>query len=98
MKSFIDFMSAALPWVCMGLLVAVFAARYGQKKIDKDKTGKKTDSKKKENYGLEGMSFGMCFGVALGTSLGNSTGIGMSLGMLLGLAIGSCIEKKEAEK
>ena len=94
MKSFIDFMSAALPWICMGLLVAVFAAKSGRKKSDKDET----DSKQKENYGLEGMSFGMCFGVALGTALGNNTGIGMSLGMLLGLAIGSCIEKKETGK
>ncbi len=90
MENIIDFMSAALPWLCMGLLVAVFAASYGKKKSGKDET----DSKEKENYGLEGMSFGMCFGVALGTTLGNNTGIGMSLGMLLGLAIGSCIEKK----
>ena len=87
-------MSAALPWICMGLLVAVFAARYERKKSDNEKT----DRKEKENYGLEGMIFGMCFGVALGTALGNNTGIGMSLGMLLGLAVGLCIEKKETKK
>lgn len=91
MKSFLDFMSAALPWLCMGLLLAVFFAKSGRKKNDKmDKNSKK----KKDDYGTEGMCFGMCFGVALGTSLGNNTGIGLSLGMLLGLVIGSCVEKK----
>ena len=94
MKSFMDFMSAALPWLCMGLLLAVFFAKSAQKRNDKEK---ETDRKKKEDYSLEGMCFGLCFGVALGTSIGNNTGIGLSLGMLLGLVIGSCIEKKENE-
>lgn len=86
MKDVIDFLSAALPWLCMGLLLAVFFARSSQKK---------KDNEKKDNYGTEGMCFGMCFGTALGTSIGNNTGIGITLGMLIGLVIGSCIEKKE---
>ena len=86
MKEFTDFMSAALPWICMGLLLAIFFAQSARKK-----KGDKT----KENYATEGMALGMCFGTAIGTSIGNSTGIGMSLGLLLGLAIGSGIEKKE---
>ena len=36
MKDVIDFLSAALPWICIGLLLALFFARSGQKK-------KKTD-------------------------------------------------------
>ena len=84
MKNFMDFLSAALPWVSIGLLLAIFFARSARKKKEKN-----------ENYGTEGMAFGMCFGTAIGTSIGNNTGIGLSLGMLAGLVIGSCIEKKK---
>ena len=80
-----DFIMAALPWICMGLLLAIFFARSARKKKGNEKP---------ENYGTEGMCFGMCFGTALGTALGNNTGIGISIGMLLGLVIGSSIEKK----
>ena len=86
MKDMIDFLSAALPWLCIGLLLAIFFARSARKK-----KGDET----KENYATEGMALGMCFGTAIGTSIGNNTGIGMSLGMLLGLAVGSSIEKKK---
>ena len=85
MKNVMDFLSAALPWISIGLLLAIFFARSARKK---------KDTEKKENYATEGMALGMCFGTAIGTSLGNNTGIGLSLGMLAGLVIGSCIEKK----
>ena len=87
MKDFLDFLSAALPWICIGLLLAIFFARSARKK---------NGNKKKENYGTEGLALGMCFGTAIGTSLGN-TGIGLSLGMLAGFAIGLCIEKKKKD-
>ena len=86
MEAIIDFIRAALPWVAMGLLLAVFAARG---------VGRKKKEKEIHNYGTEGMCLGMCFGTAIGTALGNNTGIGISLGMLLGLAIGSSIKKEE---
>ena len=89
MRDVIDFLSAALPWICIGLLLAIFFAKNSRKKKD-DKT--------KENYSTEGMALGMCFGVAIGTAFGNNTGIGLSLGMLAGLVIGSCIEKKNDEE
>ena len=88
MKDIAAFLSAALPWICIGLLLAILFAQIARKK---------KDDKKKENYGTEGMALGMCFGVAIGTSLGNNTGIGLTLGMLAGLVIGSCIEKKKSE-
>ena len=88
MENVLDFLRAAMPWVAMGLLLAVFAARSAKKKTD----GEQTD-----NYGTEGMCLGMCFGTAIGTSLGNHTGIGICLGMLLGLAIGSGIKKEDSE-
>ena len=88
MENVLDFLRAAMPWVAMGLLLAVFAARSAKKKTDEDQT---------DNYGTEGMCLGICFGTAIGTSLGNNTGIGICLGMLLGLAIGSGIKKEDSE-
>lgn len=85
MEAVFDFLRAALPWVAIGLLLAVFAAKSAKKK---------KDEQPQDDYGTEGMCLGMCFGTAIGTSLGNNTGIGISLGMLLGLAIGSCIKKE----
>ncbi len=79
-------MLAALPWISIGLLLAILFARSARKE---------KDDKKKETYGTEGLALGMCFGVAIGTSIGNYTGIGLTLGMLIGFAIGSLIEKKE---
>ena len=90
MENFFAFAKAALPWVAMGLLIAVFCARGAGKK----KSGKE---EKTENYGTEGMCLGMCFGTPIGTALGNNTGLGISLGMLIGLAVGSAIEKKERD-
>ena len=87
MENFFAFAKAALPWVAVGLLLAVFCARGAGKK----KSGKE---EKTENYGTEGMCLGMCFGTPIGTALGNNTGLGISLGMLIGLAVGSAIEKK----
>ena len=84
MKNILVFLSAALPWICMGLLLAIFFAQSARK-----------NNKKAGNYGTEGMALGMCFGVAIGTAFGNNTGIGLTLGMLAGLVIGSCIEKKK---
>ena len=85
MENVFDFLRAALPWVAIGLLLAVFAARSA---------GRKKKEKEIDNYGTEGMCLGMCFGTAIGTALGNNTGIGISLGMLLGLAVGSSIKKE----
>ena len=85
MENVFDFLRAALPWIVMGLLLAVFAARSA---------GRKKKEKEIDNYGIEGMCLGMCFGTAIGTALGNNIGLGISLGMLMGLAIGTSIKKK----
>lgn len=85
MENVLDFLRAALPWIAVGLLLAVLFARSARKKKNKEQTG---------DYGTEGMCLGMCLGTAIGTSLGNNTGIGISLGMLIGLAIGTCIKKE----
>ena len=86
MGGIFDFLRAALPWIAIGLLLAVLFARSA---------GKKKKEEQSDDYGTEGMCLGMCLGTAIGTSLGNNTGIGISLGMLIGLAIGTCIEKEK---
>ena len=88
MDAVMQFLCAALPWIMVGLLLAIFFARSANRK-------KKQDEKPADNYGTEGMCLGICFGTAIGTSLGNNTGIGISMGMLIGLAIGSSIPKKD---
>ena len=93
MEKLIEFVMAALPWIAVGLLLAVFAARSAGSK----KKAKQSGEKQSGDYGTEGMCLGMCFGTAIGTSLGNNTGLGISLGMLLGLAIGSGIKKEDSE-
>ena len=81
MDRFYDFMSAALPWIALGLLLAIFFARTAN------------GTKKEEDHGSEGMALGMCFGVALSTALHINVGFGMMAGMVLGLLVGSGIEK-----
>ncbi len=85
MKIILDFLSAALPWICIGLLLAIFFAQSA---------AKKKNAEKKDTFSSEGIALGMCFGTAIGTSLGN-TGIGLTLGMLAGFAVGSMIEKND---
>ena len=88
MEDIIAFLRAALPWIAVGLLLAVFFAKHA---------GKEKKEEQSDNYGTTGMCLGMCFGTAIGTALGNNTGIGISLGMLLGLAVGSSIKKESQD-
>ena len=83
MDNVLDFLRATLPWIAVGLALAVLCVRGAGKK------------KKKADYGTEGMCLGMCVGTAIGASWGNNIGLGISLGMLIGLAIGTCIGKEE---
>ena len=86
MEAVIDFLRAALPWIAVGLLLAVFFAKNA---------GKEKKEETPDNYGTTGMCLGMCFGTAIGTALGNHIGLGISLGMLIGLVVGSGIKKEE---
>ena len=85
MENTFAFISAALPWIAMGLLLAIFFARAAHGKKNKGK---------KEDCSSEGMALGMCFGVALSTALHINVGLGIMAGMVLGLLVGSGIEKK----
>ena len=52
MEDVFDFLRAALPWVAMGLLLAVLFARSA---------GKEKKEETPDNYGTTGMCLGMCF-------------------------------------
>lgn len=80
MEAVLDFLRAAMPWITMGLLLAIFAARQTNKK--KDKT---------DDYGTEGMCLGMCLGTAISTDIGLC--MGMLMGLLIGSCIKK--EKKD---
>lgn len=74
-----DFILAALPFVVIGICVAIICAKFkGEKKT----------------YCSEGMAIGMCFGVAVSSVFHINYGLGISLGMLIGEAIGISKEKK----
>lgn len=90
MKTFLDFIFAALPFVAVGIFVALLAVRHAVKKNKKRK-------EQPEDYGIEGMCIGMSFGSLIGAMCENHIGICMMLGMILGLVIGTCIPKKKGE-
>ena len=90
MNNLLDFLSAALPWIVMGAVLAVFFVREAKRK-----KGKKDHQKKKDDYGSEGMALDMCFGVAIATAMHRDVGLGLSLGMLLGLTVGSSMKKED---
>lgn len=79
-----DFILATLPWIIIGISVAIIVVNNNKVKT------KKTS---KETYISEGLCLGMSFGVLLGSLYSEHLGIFLSLGMLIGEAIGSCIKK-----
>ena len=77
-----EFLMAALPWICIGIAIALFAANHGAAKKAKD------SDKEYGNYMTEGMCLGMCVGTGLG-------GNGLIYGMLGGLVVGMLIKKEK---
>ena len=78
-----DFVLAALPFVIIGVCVAIIMAHYKTK-----------DNDKQETRLVEGMCIGMCLGVAVSTALRINIGLGISLGMLVGETVGIFIKKE----
>ena len=73
-----DFIFAALPFVIIGICLAIICVNFKEKK---------------KTYCSEGMAIGMCFGVAFSTIFHINLGLGISIGMLIGEAIGISKEK-----
>lgn len=80
-KAMMDFIRAALPWLCLGVSLALCAAN-GETRRKAKEAGQNA-----ENYMVEGMCFGMCIGLILGTQYA-------SCGLLAGTLIGMNIRKK----
>lgn len=76
----LEFIRAALPWVLMGVSIAILVV----------------NAKKYEgnNYMTEGRWLGLFAGITVGTMGFFSLGIGIALGMLAGEAIGCLIRKQ----
>lgn len=97
-----DFIFASLPWIVIGITIAVITAFLTKSKKRNDidlKTQSDEDKKEEETYISQGISLGMCFGVAIGSALMNIFGdqaltYGICFGMLTGLLIGMNIKKK----
>ena len=79
-----DFIKSALPFVIIGICVAIISSNYHKKENEADD----------KNYLTEGMCCGMCLGVVFSTSLHINIGLGISIGMLIGETIGVLIKKK----
>ena len=73
-----DFITAALPWIIIGIAIALLAVNAGKRK---------KGEKKADDNMSEGMCIGMCIGVALGASGVIDLGLGISLGMLAGMGV-----------
>lgn len=80
------FLTAALPWVLLGVSLAIVLASFADEK-----------KKGKENYGMPGMCLGLSTGLAVGISV-HQMSMGMCIGMLLGLGIGRHITKENEEE
>ena len=81
-----DFIFAALPFIVVGICLALLAANHNRIKDSEEK-----------NHMTEGMCIGMCFGLLL-DNVGIFSGFGMCIGMALGLLIGTYIQKGEDEQ
>lgn len=80
-------MMAALPWVLLGLAVALCAAGYAAEK--------EQDGRKRWKPILVGLGIGMLLGVVLSLcGLFENLAPGVSLGALLGLVVGINVKSK----
>ncbi len=82
-----SFLRAALPWIFIGISIAIIAVHHFKNR--ETNNGKKD----KDNRMNEGMCIGMCLGVVLGTSGVCEIATGISMGMFLGMVIGMYIKK-----
>ena len=80
------FLTAALPFLIIGICLAVIFSRRAQQQ-NEDKEQESGD------YMTYGMCIGMCLGLSLASAIGFSLGLGISLGMLIGLTGGMLFKK-----
>lgn len=104
-----DFLSAALPWVVIGIVVAIIAVSFSVKKrklntkkqvnlveVNAETPANKSEDKEdEEDYMVMGLPLGMCFGTVLGAAGIIPLSYGISFGMLIGIVVGMCIKKNK---
>lgn len=88
MTEFLEFLKAALPWVLIGLALALYVAAMARQA-----QMRKSGTKFTENRISEGVCFGLCVGIAMGTSDVLDLPLAIGIGALLGELIGMCIKK-----
>lgn len=74
-----EFFTAALPFIAIGVTIALVAANY---------------QRGRKNFITEGLCLGLALGAGLAGLLEMEPGLAMSLGMLLGGALGQVFPKK----
>ena len=85
-----EFVFAALPWVLMGLALAVLAASHITKKQKNEKRG---------TYIALGAGLGLLLGAVLNScGLWADQALGYAMGPLLGMAAASLIPEKDQDK
>ena len=100
-----DFIYAALPWVIIGITLAIvmlLLTKNLKKKGSVSKAEKVVDKKQEseeETYMSDGMSLGICFGAAIGSAFMYKFGsqaliYGICFGMWTGLLVGMNLKKK----
>ena len=77
-----EFIKSALPFVLIGISIAIFAVDYHENHKDRD-SGAETD------FSAMGPLFGVAAGIAIGTT---SESIGAGLGAGIGMFTGTIIE------
>lgn len=88
-----DFIRAALPWIVLGIAVAVAAVQISMQKAGRyGEEGKGVPSG--GNYMTVGMCLGLCVGCVFGTTGAVPLSDGLSFGMMAGMVIGICIKRK----
>ena len=80
-----DFFTAALPFIAIGLAIALLAANARR-------------GRERKNYLTEGMCLGLALGAGFSGLLQMELGLAMSLGLLLGAALGQLVPKGEVDK
>jgi membrane glycosyltransferase len=88
-----EFFTAALPWVAIGLSIALLSVNHSKQKKRRQDDSPEQRKKSTDNHMTDGMCIGMCIGALLGSTGVVPLGTGISFGMLLGLCFGMMIQK-----
>lgn len=87
-----DFILAAMPWVLMGVSIAIILAGFTREESKENK-------KKRERRLANGAAFGLLFGVVLNScGFWDNHALGIGAGPLVGMAIATIWRDKQVEK